>query len=128
MNQNRIILFYLLLLLAHIAHVFEEVWGEFVAIGVLGSVGRFLVLNGVIFCIPVVFFYFILREKRWAYIAGMFYAAIMILNGLGHNIMTIVTGKYFGAFAGGFTGIALIIIGLFLLRALLKGMPPSRKG
>ncbi len=125
MNKNRIILLYLLLLLAHVAHVFEEVWGRFIAIDVLGSLGRFLVLNWVTFCIPVVFFFFILRQKRWAYYAGMFYAAIMILNGLGHNIMTIATGKYFGGWAGGFTGIALIIIGSFLLHALWKGKPAA---
>ncbi|MBU1936477.1 hypothetical protein KKG05_03695 [bacterium] len=126
MLKDRIVLLYLLMLLAHLAHVFEEIWGGFIAINVLGSLGRFLALNWVLFCIPIVIFYFILREKRWAYYAGMFYAAIMILNGLGHNIMTIATGKCFGGFAGGFSGIALIIFGFFLLHVLWKGRPPSR--
>lgn len=123
MYKNRIVLFYLLMLLGHVAHLFEEAWGRFFLIDVIGNPGRFLALNGVFFCFPVAFFYFILHEKRWAYYAGMVYAAIMILNGLVHNIGTIITGKYFGGFAGGFTGIGLILIGLFLIHALWKGMP-----
>ena len=114
------------MLLGHIAHVFEEVWGRFFLIGKFVSLGSYLVWNWILFFVVIAILYFILREKRWAYYAGMFYAAIMILNGLVHNIATLITGKYFGGFAGGFTGIALIIFGFFLLRALSKGMPPFR--
>jgi len=34
----------------------------------------------------------------------------MVLNGLGHNIAYIITGEYFGTFAGNFTGILLILM------------------
>jgi hypothetical protein len=44
----------------------------------------------------------------------------MILNGIGHNMATLITGKYFGGFAGGFTGIGLVIIGSALLYYLVK--------
>jgi len=29
MNKNKVIIFYLLLIVNHVAHVFEEVWGRF---------------------------------------------------------------------------------------------------
>jgi hypothetical protein len=121
--KNKIIIFYLLLLLFHVAHVFEEVWGRFWIMDSIFGAGWFLVVNWLLLCIPFTLFYFTLNEKRWAYKLSIVYAGIMILNGLGHNIATIVTGRYFGGFAGGFTGIGLIIIGPALIYYLLKGLP-----
>jgi hypothetical protein len=119
MHKNKIIIFYLILLLLHVAHVLEEVWGMFRAIEFFGF-GGFLLANWVLLCIPFVFFYFLLNEKRWGYILCIVYAGIMFFNGLGHNIATIVTGKYFDGFAGGFTGIGFIIISPALIYYLLK--------
>jgi hypothetical protein len=125
MPSNRVILFYLLMLLAHVAHVFEEVWGRFWLMDAVYGLGWFLVVNWVLLCIPVVFFYFVMQAKRWAYYLSMIYAGVMIVNGIGHNVATIVTGRYFGGFAGGFSGIALVLIGLPMLCRLRKGMPAS---
>jgi hypothetical protein len=119
MHRNKTIFLYLSLLLFHVAHVLEEVWGHFRAIDIFGP-GLFLILNWVLIVIPVVIFYYLLNEKRWAFKLGIVYAAIMILNGLGHNIATIATGKYFGEFAGGFSGIGFIIICPFLIYYLRK--------
>jgi hypothetical protein len=121
MHKNKIIILYLLLLLFHIAHVFEEVWGHFRAIDVYG-LGLFLILNWIFIIIPAVIFYYLLNEKRQAYILSIVYAGLMILNGLGHNIATLSTGKYFGGFAGGFTGIAFIFIGPPLIYFLSKSI------
>jgi hypothetical protein len=44
----------------------------------------------------------------------------MVLNGIGHNVATILTGRYFGGFAGCFTGIGLIILGGLLFYNLSK--------
>ena len=120
MNKNRIIIIYLLMLINHVAHIFEEAWGRFWLIDSFFGLGWFLALNWILFCIPVAVFYFVLQGKRWAYNLTFIYAAIMILNGFGHNIATIVTGKYFGGYAGGFTGIGLIIIGCAIISELLK--------
>jgi hypothetical protein len=122
MYKNKIIILYLLLLLFHVGHVFEEVWGRFWIMDSIFGTGWFLVLNWLLLCIPFVIFYYVLNEKRWAYKLSIVYAGIMILNGLGHNIATIVTGRYFGGFAGGFTGIGLIIIGTILIYYLAKGL------
>ncbi len=114
MKINKVNLFYLLLLLFHVGHVFEEAWGEFRVVGMIG-LGWFLVVNWFLFSIPLVIFYFILEKRRTAYILGMLYGAVMTLNGIGHNIVTIITGRYFGFAAGGFTGIGLILTGLPLI-------------
>jgi len=124
MNKNKVVIFYLFMLINHVAHIFEEAWGRFWLIDSFFGMGWFLAANWLLFCIPVALFYFVLNEKRWAYRLSIIYAGIMILNGIGHNLATILTGRYFGGFAGGFTGIGLIIIGSALFYYLLKGIQP----
>ncbi len=111
---------YFLLLSAHVAHVFEEVWGRFWILDRLG-LGWFLAINWLLFCIPLTLFYFVLRNKRWAYNLSIVYAAFMALQGIFHNVATIVTGRYYDGFAGGFTGILLVLFGLPLAYYLWKG-------
>lgn len=119
--RNKITAFYLLLLMAHVAHVLEEIYGNFRMIGIVG-IGWFMVINWVLICIPVAVFYFILQGKRWAYYCGIIYAAIMIINGLIHNIGYFIIGKYYGGVAGCFTGLAFLVIGSVLIAQLWKGM------
>jgi hypothetical protein len=123
--KSRAVLFYLLMLLAHTAHVFEEVWARFWILQKIGLAG-FLAVNWVLFSIPVALLYFILRRKRWAFQLGILYAGFMGVQGFGHNIATIVTGRYFDGYAGGFTGIAMILISWPLVRHLVKEMPERR--
>jgi len=119
---RKAVFFFLLMLLAHIAHVFEEVWGRFWILSRLG-LGGFLAVNWILISIPVAVFYFILRQKRWAYQLGLIYAGVMGVQGLGHNVATLVTGRYFGGYAGGFSGLALMVISWPLVRFLLKERP-----
>jgi len=118
-NKNRVIIFYLLLLVNHVAHIFEETYGRFWILNKVG-LGWFLTINWVLFCIPVILFYFVLHHKRWAYKLSIVYASFMALQGIGHNIATIITGKYHDGFAGGYTGIGLFIVGAGLIFYLLK--------
>jgi hypothetical protein len=113
------------MLVGHVAHILEEIWGRFWLMDTSFGLGWFLVANWVLFCIPVIVFYFVLHEKRWAFYLSMIYAGIMILNGVGHSIATIVTGRYFGGFAGGYTGITLLLIGPPMIHYLRKGMPAN---
>jgi len=110
--NNKIIFLYILLLLFHVAHVFEEVWGRFWILDRIFGMGWFLVVNWLLFCIPVFIFYFLLQNKKPAVYLALIYSVIMVLNGLVHNIATIATGKYFGGFAGAGTGILLISTGI----------------
>jgi hypothetical protein len=111
MIKNKVTFFYLLMLVAHLAHIFEETWGRFFLIDAVFGLGWFLVTNWLLFCILVVFFYFVLNDKPWAYYMRIVYAGIMVLNGVAHAAATITTGKYFNGFAGGYTGIGLVLIG-----------------
>jgi hypothetical protein len=120
MNKNKLIIFYLLMLTFHVAHVFEEILGRFWLLNKVG-LGLYLAINWVLFCIPVILFYFVLNNKRWAYKLSIVYAAFMTIQGIGHNIATIITGKYFDGFAGGYTGIGLFIIGSAMIYYLLNG-------
>ena len=119
MNKNKVIIFYLLLIVNHVAHVFEEVWGRF---WILNEVGLwiYLTINLVLFCIPVLLFYFVLNDKRWSYKLSIVYVGFMVLQGIDHNVATIITGRYTDGFAGGYTGIGLIIIGFAMIYYLLE--------
>jgi len=121
MKNNKVIVFYLFMLIIHVAHVFEEIWGRFWLLNKVG-LGLYLTINCLLFCIPVILFYFILMNKRWAYMVSVLYATFMILQGVGHIIATIISGKYFDGFAGGYTGIGLLIIGSALNYQLIKGL------
>ena len=125
--HRKVIVLYLLLLSAHVAHVFEEVWGRFWILNEVG-LGWFLTINWVLFCIPVTLFYFVLRKKRWAYNLSMVYSAFMALQGIFHNVATIVTGRYHDGLAGGFTGVFLLLIGAPLTYYLWKGRAELKSG
>lgn len=113
---------YLSLLSFHVAHILEEILGRFVVLQKLGPV-RFAAVNWGLFLIPVVFFYFWLAGRRWARRTSVLYAGLMVLNGVGHNIMTLATGRYLDGYAGGFSGIGLAVSGTILIRSLLRKDP-----
>ena len=125
MNKNKVVIFYLLMIINHVAHVFEEVWGQFWILNKVG-LGIYLASNLVLFSIPVLLFYFVLNDKRWAYKLSIVYAGFMALQGIGHNVATIITGRYSDGFAGGFTGIGLIIIGIGMIYYLLRGIKTTQ--
>jgi len=110
------------MLAGHVAHVFEELWGRFWLLTKLG-LGRYLAVNWVLLCIPAVLFFFVLNDRRWAYKLSIAYAGFMGLQGIGHNVGTIVTGRYSGGFAGGYSGIGLLVVSLPLMYFLWRGMP-----
>ena len=116
-----VVFFYLLMIINHVAHVFEEVWGRFWILDEVGT-GLYLTINLILFCIPVLLFYFVLNDKLWAYKFSIAYAGFMVLQGIGHNVATIITGRYFDGFAGGYSGIGLVIIGTPMIYYLLKGI------
>jgi hypothetical protein len=120
MNKNKIIIFFLLMVAAHVAHIFEEVWGRFWILDKIG-LGLYLVINLLLLCIPLLLFYFVINNKRWAFILSIIYAGFMGLQGIGHNLAVIITNRYFDGFAGGFTGIVMTIISPWLIYYLFKG-------
>ena len=120
--KNRVIALYLAMLAGHVAHVFEELWGGFWLLTRFG-LGRYLAVNWVLLCIPGVLFFFVVNDRRWAYKLSIAYAGFMGLQGIGHNVGTIVTGRYSGGFAGGYSGIGLLVVSLPMMYFLWRGMP-----
>jgi hypothetical protein len=119
--RRRLIALYLCLMIFQVAHVFEEIYGNFRVIAILGPLS-FMILNWVFISIPAAIFYFILIGKRWAYYCGIIYAVVLILNGLAHNIGLIITRQYYGGVAGSFTALAFLVIGPLLVLQLRKGL------
>ncbi len=117
--RNKMVLFYLLLLLFTVGHMFEEEWGRFWIANALG-LGWFLLVNWLLLWIPVTIFFFILMEKRWAYYLGIVYAVFMTFNGAGHITLTLVTGKYFDFAAGAVSGVGLVVLGPIVTYLLLR--------
>ena len=118
-RRSRAVVAYLALLAFHVAHILEETLGRFVVLHKLGPVG-FAAANWALYCIPLVFFYFWLTGRRWAHRMSLLYAGVMVLNGLGHNVMTLATGRYIDGYAGGYSGIGLALAGAVLIRFLLR--------
>jgi hypothetical protein len=114
---------FLFLLVAHAAHVGEEAWGRFWLIDAVFGMQAFLVLNAVGLLAACVLFLLDTRESRsWTWVA-IVYAAFMALQGVGHNAAFLLTARYFGGFAGGVTGIALLAFGAPLAHQLYSGLP-----
>jgi hypothetical protein len=119
---RRTIALYLCFLMINFAHVLEEIYGNFRVIAIVGPLW-FAIINWLIICIPVVALYYILLNKRWAYIVAIIYAAILVVNGLVHSIGYLITRQYYGGAAGCCTGLAYLVVGPMLiisLRRLLK--------
>jgi hypothetical protein len=114
--DKRFAVFCLLGLIAfHAAHVFEEAWGRFFLLSEVFGLGGYLALHWLLFLIPLVLLYYLLIGNSTAEKLAVAYAAFMILNGIGHNAATLITGRYFDGFAGGFTGIGLAAFGILYL-------------
>ncbi len=125
-DRTRMTLLFALLLLAHAAHVGEEAWGRLWLIDAFYGMERFLAGNVLLFAGAILLFDRTLQGDAWARRVSIAYAAFMAFQGIGHNVGTLVTGRYFGGAAGGFTGIALFAFGVPLVRELRAEMRASR--
>lgn len=125
-NRDRVIALYLAMLAAHMAHVLEEVCGRFWIMDAVLGTGWFCAVNVLLFCVPLAVFYYFLQGRKAAAYCALGYAAVMLLNGIGHNVMTLATGRYFHGYAGGITGAALICLSLPMMRYLGRMVRAAR--
>jgi hypothetical protein len=114
------------LLAAHALHVCEEAWGRFWLIDAVFGLRLFWLLNLLGFLLACGLFLGVRRRLRWAYLAGLAYAVFLALQGVGHDVAWVVSGRYFGGFAGGITGLALFAAGVPLARLLYQDLPARR--
>ncbi|KQC14664.1 MAG: hypothetical protein APR63_05390 [Desulfuromonas sp. SDB] len=115
-----IISLFVLMLIFHLAHVLEEVWGSFFIMDSVLGLEWFVVINGILWCVPLIILFFLIKGKNFAYKVAIIYAFIMVINGFAHNVLTLITGKYYRGFAGGITGIGLVLTGVLLLVFIWK--------
>jgi hypothetical protein len=110
------------MVLVHAAHVGEEAWGRFWLIDAFFGMSAFLIVNGIGVALALTLLYAVHRGSRVACAIAIGYAAVMGFQGIGHNAATVVTGRYFGGFAGGVTGVALLAISVPLVGALRRAL------
>ena len=108
---------YLSMLALHAAHVVEELLAGFRVAERLGA-RRFVLLNACLFAVPAGLYVGLLRDSQRACRLGRVYAGFMVFHGFQHNLLTILTRRYRHGFAGGLTGIGLVLTGIPLLRRL----------
>jgi len=118
-KRDIIVRLFLLMLGLHIAHVFEEIWGEFWMVNIF-SLELFLVGNWILYCVIIFLFYFILEERKGAYKLAIIYIGFIGIQGIAHLLATLITGSYFGVFAGGITGLPIFITSIPLIYHLIK--------
>ena len=123
MNKS-IVLMLAILLITHIAHVIEEILGKAWFIDdYYGGLNNFIMVMLMLFLIPLVIIYFVLKQKSWAYYLSIIYASVMILDALTHIVDAIIYKKYYHGSAGVFTGIIFIIIGSLLIYFIIEEIP-----
>ena len=106
----------LLLLLTHLVHIIEEIFGNAWFIEkVYGGINNFIIIMTILYLISFLFFYLFVRNVRFSFYLVFIYIVILILDSFDHIIEVIILKKYFDGAAGVFTGICFIIIGFLSL-------------
>ncbi len=103
---------YFFLLLVHLFHIFEEIFGDSYFIeGVYGGVLTFFLIQFFLFLIPLILLIFILQKNVLACKIAWTYPAFMLLDGADHVIEYFLIQE-----AGGiFTGIIFVPLSLIML-------------
>lgn len=112
MNKN-ILLVYASLIVFHLLHVLEELYGQAYFINTFyGGTINFLAIMLILLIMPIILLYFVHKKNKIAYFLSYGYAIIVIIDGIDH-IITKVAGVY--------TSIGLIIGGILLIYNLKNG-------
>lgn len=120
MIKRKVIFVFVLLLVMHVLHVFEELFGNayFIDSFYNGLTG-FLIINIILWIIPLILLFYVMKKKKMAYYLSIIYGLIMVIDGLDHIIRN---------YAGFYTGILLVIIGFLLILYLYKGVKNMKGG
>lgn len=113
--MHKIIYYYLLILIVHALHILEEISGNAYFIeSFYGGLSIFSLVMLILFLIPVIIFYFLIKNKKFSYYLAIAYSVIIILDGFSHIIEPLVMDKSL-VFAGTYTGIIFIPLGILLI-------------
>ena len=113
--------YYVLLLLFHMLHVVEEIFGKAYFIeSFYGGLRNFLLIMALLWIVPAILLYFLLKRNKAAIYLSFIYPIILVIDGLDHIIEFFIIEKYFNGAAGLFTGIAFLPLGLLLIISLRR--------
>lgn len=119
--KSRLILMYILMLIAHQAQIFEELWDHSILVTSLGE-GGYIMLNWILFCIPMALLYFIFIDKKWAYYLSVVYTIIMMLQGVERIIMSAVQDTLITTLPIVLTGAIIYLIGIPMVYYIYKNV------
>lgn len=113
--KYRLVLSYILMLLVHQAHIYEEILGHYFLIGYMGD-QLYLIGNWLLFSIPLGLLYLVIRwDKKWVYYLSIIYVVMMMFQGIEHILMSFVDDSLFVVYSGEITGLAIYIVGIPLV-------------
>ena len=119
--KSRLILLYILMLIAHQAQIFEELWDHSILVTSLGE-NVYVLMNWVLFCLPLVLLYFIFVDKKWAYYLSALYSIIMMFQGVERIVMSFVQGALAETFPIVLTGALIYLIGIPMVYYIYKNI------
>jgi hypothetical protein len=79
--KSRLLLAYVLMLIAYQAQVFEELRDHSFLVTALSD-DVYILASLLLFCIPLTILYFVFTEKKWAYYMSIIYAVFMMFQGI----------------------------------------------
>ena len=98
-------------------HLYEEITQSFFMVPVLGM-ALFLTLNLILIGLIIWVLVGLYAAKRWGFYGALTWAAIEFANGIAHNVAPLIPCLSRLNWAGGATGLALLVISpLFALVA-----------
>ncbi len=126
--MNKLVSTYVLLLLLHTLHILEEIIGSARFIHTIyGGLSNFLFVNIVLLMIPLMLFYFVIKQNKISLCLAMLYSLIMLIDGLDHIITYLMSTPYIGGAAGIVTGILFIPTSILLFTTLLTILYEKKK-
>lgn len=109
------------MLIAHQAQIFEELWDHSILVTSIGENG-YIMLNWLLFCIPLAMLYFIFVDNKWAYYLSVIYTIIMMFLGVERIVMSFVQGDLTTTFPLVLTGAIIYIIGIPMVYYIYKNI------
>ncbi len=120
MKRRRVLWIFSFLIAAHILHIGEEILGKASFIdSVYNGITHFLLINISLLLIPLILIYLVFLKKKFAHYLAFMYSIVMIIDGLDHLVRN---------YAGIYTGVLLIILGVALIFYLVKELRNMKGG
>ena len=124
--KSRLIILYIFMLISHQAQIFEELWDHSILVTSM-SENIYIILNWLLFCIPLLILYFIFIDKKWAYYLSGVYAIIMMFLGVERIVTSFVQGNLIMTLPIVLTGAIIYLIGIPMVYYIYKNVERIKK-